>query len=391
MNVPELRVQLTAHPLVYPALLALGRAAPVVRVPGLGVVVSAVGPAKEVLLDSATFASGGGTSTDLWTPVFGPNMLFNVDGAEHRSMRQRLNEFFAPSYVTQLCKEVLDEPLGRVSDALRAGARVDIVDVTHVLAGALANALIGFPVTGSLAEREAGYRDLVHKGQQITGMVKLGRPKMSDRQVARARAIAEEIGAPAARAWADGDETTPVGRLRAFGLSANETRGLASALLIAGTETVSSLVPRLVALLHDEGALPGVADAYRAGDTGPLDVVVTEALRVLTPAPVILRHATRPATLGSVRVREHDMVIVALTNCTRAYGGFDPDQVRPPELRRLAFGAGPHFCIGYPLAMAETQAILGAVLENAPTRVVRRRAARGVLFPAYRRLEVTRV
>jgi cytochrome P450 len=390
MNVAELRVQLAAHPIVYPALRALGRAAPVVRVPGVGVIVSSVGPARQVLLDGATYASGGGTSTDLWTPVFGPNMLFNMDGAEHRTMRRRLNDFFTPAYVAQLCKEVLDEPLGRLSDALRGGARVDIVDVTRVLAGALANALIGFPVTGSLREREAGYRELVHKGQQITGMVKLGRLRMSEHQVARARAIAEEIGAPAARAWADGDETTPVGRMRAFGLSAEETRGLASALLIAGTETVSSLVPRLVALLHDEGTLPGLADAQRAGDTGPLDVAITEALRVLMPAPVILRHATRAATLGSVRVRVNDMVIVSLMSCGSGHGGFDLGQDRPSELRRLAFGAGPHFCIGYPLAMAETHAIVGAVLENAPIRVVGRRAARGVLFPTYRRLEVTR-
>jgi cytochrome P450 len=383
-------VQLAAHPFVYPALRALGRVAPVIRVPGIGVVVSAAGPARQVLLDAATYTSGGGTSTDLWTPVFGPNMLFNMDGADHRAMRRRLNDFFTPAYVTQLCKEVLAEPLGRLSDALRGWSRVDLVDVTRVLAGALANALIGCPVTGSLREREAGYRELVHKGQQLTGMVSLGRMGMSDGRVAKARAIAEEIGAPATRAWADGDETTPVGRMRAFGLSAAEARGLASALLIAGTETVSSLVPRLVALLHDEGALSGVADAYRAGDTGPLDAAITEALRVLMPVPVMLRHATRATTLGSVRVRENDRIVVSLTSCGSAHGGFDLGPDRPSELRRLSFGAGPHFCIGYPLAIAETRAIVGAVLENAPLRVVRRRATRGVLFPTYRRLELIR-
>ncbi len=176
-----------------------------------------------------------------------------------------------------------------------------------------------------------------------------------------------------------------------LGLSEVETRGLASALLLASTETISTFVPRLVALLHDHRALDGIAEAFRAGDSAPLDAAITEALRVLTPVPIILRSATRPATLGSVRVRTDDMVIVSLTNIGRAYGGFDPHQERPPELRRLWFGAGPHFCLGYPLAMEQTRAILGAVLENAPIRVVSRRAARGVLFPKYQRLEVTRV
>jgi cytochrome P450 len=387
---PELRVQLAAHPFAYPVLRALGRARPVVRLPGLGVVVNSTELAREVLLDPETFASDGRTAAELWTPVYGPSMLFNMDGASHRAMRRKLTDFFAPGYASRLCQDLLDEPVGRMSAALRRGERVDMVDSTCLMAGALANALIGFPVTGSEPEREAGYRALVGQGTQIISMLNLAQPRPSPRQIAKARAIAEQIGAPASRAWAAGDDDTPVGRMRRLGLSEAETRGLASALLLASTETISTFIPRLVALLHDHQALAGVAEAFRAGDSAPLDAAITEALRVLTPVPIILRSAARPVTLGSVRVRAHDVVMISLTNAAKAHGGFDPQRERPPDLRRLWFGAGPHFCLGYPLAMAQTHAIVGAVLENAPIRVVSRRAARSVLFPKYQRLEVTR-
>ncbi len=151
---PELRVQLAAHPLLYPLLRTLGRARPVVRVPGRGVVVSSAELAREVLLDPETFASGGRTAAELWTPVFGPSMLFNLDGAGHRAMRRKLTDFFAPGYASRLCKDLLDEPVGRISAALGRGERVDLVDATCLTAGALANALIGFPVSGSEPERE---------------------------------------------------------------------------------------------------------------------------------------------------------------------------------------------------------------------------------------------
>ncbi|MFC7728615.1 cytochrome P450 [Actinomadura keratinilytica] len=138
-------------------------------------------------------------------------------------------------------------------------------------------------------------------------------------------------------------------------------------------------MPRLIALLHDAGRLdPGVA----------LDAAIDEAMRVTTPTPVMLRGVRRPAAVGGVAVRPGDRVVIATHNCCRAYGPFDPDRPQPPELRRLWFGAGPHFCIGYPLATAETRAVARAVLARAPLTIVHREAARGVLIPAYRRLIV---
>ncbi len=75
----------------------------------------------------------------------------------------------------------------------------------------------------------------------------------------------------------------------------------------------------------------------------------------------------RPATVGGVAVRPGDRVLIATHNCCRAYGTFDLDRPHPPELRRLWFGAGPHFCIGYPLAMAQIRLATRTLLDAAPS------------------------
>lgn len=386
----ELGVQLAAHPLAYPMIRAMNRVGPVVRLPGLGVIVNDARLARQVLTDPLTFRTGGGGAADLWTPVFGPSMLVNMDGSEHRAMRRRLAEFFTAAYVKQLCADVLDQPVDRMAAKLRRREPVDVVDATKVMSGAVTSALVGLTVTGSVQEREASYRRFTHQAELITGMVKLGRLRLTPQQIRKARAIADEVGDAASIAWAVGDENTAIGRMRHFGLSEIEARGLASAFFIAGTETISSLIPRLVALLHDHGVLPMVADALRAGDTKPMDAAVDETSRLVTPAPIILRNAAMPGQIGDVRVRTGDRVVVSVLNCAKAYGRFDLGRTHPPELRRLWFGAGAHFCLGYPLAMAEIHAIVGALLAQGPLRITRRRAARGVLFPAYQRLEVSR-
>ncbi|MET9002029.1 cytochrome P450 [Amycolatopsis sp. NPDC004169] len=386
----ELRLQLAAHPLAYPVVRVLGRLGPAVRVPGLGVVVNEASAAREVLTDTATFRSGGGTEADLWTPVFGPSMLVNMDGPEHRAMRRKLAEFFTPAYVRLLIDTACTEPLARVAEALCAGRPVDVVRTTKIVAGAVTSALVGFTVTGSTAEREAAYLRMTGQATAIIGLVKLGRLSLGAAQVARARAIVAEIGTSTSLAWEKGDETTAVGRMRSFGLTEAEARGLASAFLIAGTETITSLLPRMVAVLHDHGELAGVAAACRAGDTGPVDAAIHETARLITPAPIILRNAVRPGRIAGVAVRAGDRVVLSTLNCARAPGGFDLARTHPPELRRLWFGAGPHFCLGYPLAMAEVHALLGTLAGGGELRITARRAAPGVLFPAYRSLEVSR-
>jgi cytochrome P450 len=367
----ETRLHLAAHPFAYPLLRLAARLGPVVRVPGLGVVVNDATTARAVLTDRRFRKDGPGSPGELWTPVLGPSVLLNMEGEAHAALRSRLAPLFTPAAVAALVADVLREPLRDLEERLGRGERVDLVDTMRVLAGAVICRVIGL---GEVAPERA--RELYAEGERVVAMVSLRTRSLNGRQVAIARRVLGRIGDIAEAAYLAGAEDTVVGRMRGLGLSAEEARGAAGAFFLTGTETVAGFVPRLIALLHDHEAMGT-----------DLDAAVEEALRVTTPTPVMLRSVAEPATVGGVRVQPGDRVIIATHNCARACGPFDPARPHPPELRRLWFGAGPHFCVGYPLALAEIRAV-ASVLLACRVRVVGRRAARGVLLPGYAQLWV---
>ncbi|HEY8482287.1 MAG TPA: cytochrome P450 [Spirillospora sp.] len=374
----ERRLYLAAHPIAYPLLRATARRGEVVRVPRVGVVVNDASAAREVLMDGETFRKDGpGSPGDLWTPVLGPSVLLNMEGEAHRTLRRRLADLFTPSSTGALCERVLEGPLARLGGRLRRGEAVDLVDAARVMAAAIISEVIGLDL-----RTEAEYRELFAQGERVVSMVTLRTRRLSPAQVRRARAVLDPLGDRAEKAYL-GDESTVMGRMRGLGLSRDEARGAAGAFFLTGTETVATLLPRLVALLHDHGHLERVAS-----DPSLLDPAIEEAMRVTTPTPVMLRSVHRRTAVGGVAVRPGDRILIATINCCRAHGPFDPGRPQPPELRRLWFGAGPHFCIGYPLAMAQIRCVARALLAAGPLVITRRSAARGVLIPAYRELRV---
>jgi cytochrome P450 len=350
-----------------------------------------------------------------------------MEGAEHRELRSKLAGLFTPASANALCERMLAGLLDRLAVDLARGATVDLVQVTRAAAGAVIGELIGFPAA---SERE--YLELFAKGEAIVAMVKLRTRELSASQVVKAKRVLDGVVAPAAEAYRAADAGTVMGRMAGLGLSEAEALGAAAAFFLTGTETVATTVPRLIAMLCDHGVDqgldhwldhgldrepdrdtgrlrprrggdPGRTAAVRAepggGSARPvsgghpgsprLDAWIDEAMRVMAPTPAMLRRCVAPAAVGPVRVRAGDRVLIATLTCTRSAGPFAPDPgSRRPDLRRLWFGAGPHYCIGAPLALAEIRALAATVLASGPVRIVRRRVARGVLIPAYQSLEI---
>jgi len=173
--------------------------------------------------------------------------------------------------------------------------------------------------------------------------------------------------------------------MRALGLTEREAMGAVGAFVLTGTETLISYIPRLIAVLVDSGWFPVIA-----ADRTLTEAAVAEGLRVTTPSPVMLRSVVADDAIGDVAVRPGDRVILATFAANRALGPFDPSTNAAATLRQLWFGAGSHFCLGAPLAMAQIRLVLDALLDVDDLRVVDRAAARGVLIPSYAGLEVAR-
>lgn len=364
-----------AHPLAYPALKAVR--APVVRVPGLGVLVTDASLLRATLMDTEHFSKNGpGAPSDLWTPVLGPSVLLNMEGADHLALRRKLGTLFAPAYVEALAAEQLAAVTAQLTSRLRSGEVVDIVAEVRRYASMMISQLVG--LDGSAVDDE-----LFERVASITGFVRLTRPRLTAPQLVVARGILTELTAHAERAYRDGDESTVPGRMRALGLTEREAMGAVGAFVLTGTETLVSYIPRLVALLVDSGWLPAIE-----ADRALVEPAIAEGLRVTTPSPVMLRSVVADAAIGRVRVGPGDRVILATFAANRALGPFDPAANVAGTLKQLWFGAGTHFCLGAPLAMAQIRLTVDALLDAGPLRIESRTAARGVLIPSYASLRV---
>ncbi|MEU4116943.1 cytochrome P450 [Kitasatospora sp. NPDC028055] len=96
-------------------------------------------------------------------------------------------------------------------------------------------------------------------------------------------------------------------------------------------------------------------DQYRRLLDGGAGVAsaVEEGLRWASPATHAMRYATEDTVLGGVPVREGEAVVAWLGSANRDETVFDDpyrfDLARTPN-RHVAFGFGPHYCVGAPLA-----------------------------------------
>ena len=145
-------------------------------------------------------------------------------------------------------------------------------------------------------------------------------------------------------------------------LSNSETVGFAGLLLFAGTETTTNLIGNAVWALdrHREVLRELTANADL------LPAVIEETLRWEAPVQYVFRRATRAYELHGVEIPCDSWVTLLLGAANRDPSRFgnDADLFDPTRSTtgHLAFGFGPHFCLGAALARSETTAALEAVL-----------------------------
>ncbi|MDA3642769.1 cytochrome P450 [Saccharopolyspora indica] len=149
-------------------------------------------------------------------------------------------------------------------------------------------------------------------------------------------------------------------------LSDAEIVGMVSLLLLVGHETTSDMLSlgTLALLRH-----PDQLDRLRR-DPELIDTAIEELLRWLTIAHV----STTKVATRQVEIAGHVINAGDLVTCSFPAANRDPDFVtRPDELnitrppsRHVAFGHGPHHCIGAPLARLQLRIALPILLARFP-------------------------
>lgn len=146
---------------------------------------------------------------------------------------------------------------------------------------------------------------------------------------------------------------------------------VASLLLLswAGTETA---FPALSTCLHAVLSTPGEADRVRRCPSRAL-AAADEALRWESPVQVTSRRVAQPVVVGGTPLAVDDVVLLHLGSANRDErrftqpDRFDPDRTDGPA---LAFGGGPHRCLGAHLARVEVATAVRELLLRFPELVL---------------------
>ena len=339
------------------------------------------------LLSDGEHASllGEGGVGHLWAQLLGDWVNTSFDGPGHDTLRRQARDLFTDASSKRHVTRVFAEPASRLADALRRNETVDIAETARIWVGRMVADLLGLSIANN--QDDAAFRTIFAAGERLAALARgtLSSTVIPKDTLAEAREILEHLTARVPEAYETADKNALLGRCREAGIPLREARGLASLLLVAGTETAASAMARGVALLHDTGQQHDLR-----AEPGLLPGAVWEILRVTTPAPLIGRHITADFSASGKILRRGERALMLTYTINNAVGPFDIRRSPDRQIRQLWFGAGPHVCLGAPLARAEMTYLLQMLLaQERPWRIVHRRAARKVIIPTYAQLEIT--
>ena len=158
-----------------------------------------------------------------------------------------------------------------------------------------------------------------------------------------------------------------VGEDGAEPLSVAELQNLMHQLVTGGFETTTSALNHGMWLLARR---PDVQARVRA-DLSLVPAFIEEVLRYESPVQGLTRRATQDVEIDGVVIPEGSMVMIRYAAANRDSSIFDHadefDLDREKSPQHLAFGVGPHFCVGAALARQELVSAFTQWLERTST------------------------
>jgi cytochrome P450 len=345
----------------YPVLAALREASPYATLDGALIVLGRHADCSRILRDPRVSSERG---TSRLSPPGVPRRtgmsFLSMDPPDHTRLRRLVSKAFTPRMVAQLApriQNVTDELLSAAAGP-HPGELELVSQLAYPLPVRIICELLGVPAGDH--PRFAGWSArLAHSLQPQFVAPEDG---AADASAAREEFTAYFRELIAGRRADPGDDLlTELIRAEDEGSRLTEAELISTAilLLVAGHETTVGLISNAVlALLRH----PDQLAALRA-DPGLAAGAVEETLRYDPPVQLTARVARGTIPIGDLEAADGALILVLLAATGRDPGAFaDPDRfdITRATPGHLAFAAGPHFCLGAPLARLEAATALTA-------------------------------
>lgn len=298
-------------------------------------------------------------------PFGTPGFLF-LDPPDHTRLRKLVSKAFSPKVVRALESDIAGLVDGLLDKVAAAGHMEVIADLAYPLPVAVICRLLGVPIedeaqfswaSALLAQGLDPFIAFTGQPQGVEERMKAGlwlRGYLRDLLRQRRADPGEDLMSGLIAVEEAGDQLTE-----------EEIVATCNLLLIAGHETTVNLIANgvLAMLRHPEHWSALSQDADRAS------AIVEETLRWDPPVQLVGRIAGEDMSIGEARIPKGDSMMLLLAAAHRDPAVTErPDEFDPTRnsIRHLAFGLGPHFCLGAPLARLEAAVALSAVTQRFP-------------------------
>jgi cytochrome P450 family 142 subfamily A polypeptide 1 len=310
--------------------------------------------------------------------------IVSMDDPEHARQRRLISRGFTPGRITELFDHIRELAHGLVDDVAGRGSCDFVDDIAKQLPLIVIAEMLGLGVDDR--HRLAHWSDTMMAGE--------GAEPDDPRQAAAGEAWAEYITylvglleerrahpqddlisvllSSAAAGELSFDEAGLYSKVQtggladaSLGLGADDLLAFLVLLLVAGNETTrNALSGGMLAMSN----FPAERDKV-ARDLGLVNSATEEILRYVSPVISFSRTVTRHTELRGRALHAGDVLLNVYPSANRDADVFDaPDEFRverSPNLH-LAFGTGPHFCLGANLARTEIRILLEELLTRLP-------------------------
>ncbi|MDT5095839.1 MAG: hypothetical protein QOH60_5202 [Mycobacterium sp.] len=319
-----------------------------------GVTVLGYDECQAVLTDPERFSSS------IYEHIMGPVMgktLLEQEGNEHRSSRALVSPLFRAKLLERWRTELIEVVVHELIDRFAPRGQADLVrEFTFAFPVQVIARLMGLPREDYVRFQQLSIELLSVVYDWDVGMAASATLK---------EYFAEILGQRRKDPQDDLISTLAESEIDGQRLSDDEIFAFLLLILPAGVETTYRASGNLLVAMLTE---PGLMEALRA-DRQLLRGAIEEAMRWEPPISTVVRVAHKDCELGGIAIPAGTNVSVSVAAANRDPAHYpDPDRFDPTRrnIAHLTFGAGPHVCLGMPLARLEAAVAIGALLDRLP-------------------------